>query len=330
MASAYIFTIREESKKEQRGPLPQDKRVSCQGLTSPITGKEYGSGDTAARLKANASMRGGAMSKKPVMTQEEVQQYVDSYSDFSFEVKTLSLLAASGFSCSHSGTYTDPVTGKTREYDIRATKVDNAPGIGYYELQLPVECKNFKPQSPLVVHRLPRRREESTHDLVVNTGKNRGRVTVPPPFSLYQKGNLTGKSVDQLRRNGGAISGSDSEVFDKVSQALCSAHEMVQVAASGHGNFIVSSVIPILVIPEGSLWVIDYDENGNVVNGPEAVQQTAYYCGKTWSYPGQPLSAYSLSHLEIVTIDYLQEFVRCLYVDQDDLIDLLKKELLLA
>lgn len=274
------------------------------------------------------------MSKKSVndapFTQEEVQQYVQTYSDFSFEVKTLSLLCASSFNCSHSGTYTDPVTGKTREYDIRATKIDIAQGIGFYELQLPVECKNIKPNSPLVVHRLPRRREESTHDLVINTGNSRGRLTVPPPFSLYQKGNLAGKSVDQLRRNDLKIYGSDAEVFDKVSQALCSAYEMVQVAASGHGNFIVSSVIPILVIPTGTLWIIDYDENGNVVHGPEPVQQTSYYCGKTWSYPGQLLSAYSISHLEIVTIDYLQEFVRYLYVDRYDLTDLLKKESLLV
>lgn len=274
------------------------------------------------------------MSKKPVneapFTQGEVQQYVDNFSDFSFEVKTLALLCATGFSCSHSGTYTDPITGKTREYDIRATKIENAPGIGFYELQLPVECKNIKSYSPLVVHRLPRRREESTHDLVINTGKSRGRVNVPPPFSLYRNGNLTGKSIDQLRRNDLRIYGSDSEVFDKVSQALCSAHEMIQVAASGHGNFIVSSVIPILVIPTGTLWVIDYDENGNVVNGPEAVQQTSYYCGKTWSYPGQLLSSYSISHFEIVTIDFLQEFVRCLYVDRYDLTDLLKKESLIV
>lgn len=83
-------------------------------------------------------------------------------------------------------------------------------------------------------------------------------------------------------------------------------------------------------MPIGSLWVIDYDENGNVVNGPEAVQHTAYYCGKTWSYPGQLLSSYSLSHLEIVTIDHLQEFVSGLCLDKYDLADLLKKEALLG
>lgn len=274
------------------------------------------------------------MSKKQVndapFTGEEVQQYIDNYSDFSFEVKTLALLCASGFNCSHSGTYTDPVTGKTREYDIRATKTVGVPNIGFYELQLPVECKNIKPFSPLVVHRLPRRREESTHDLVINTGKSRGRLSVPSPFSLYQKGSLTGKSVDQLRRSDLRIYGSDSEVFDKVSQSLSSAHEMIQTTAGGHGNFIVSSVIPILVIPTGTLWVVDYDENGNVIKGPETVQQTSYYCGKTWSYPRQLLSAYSITHLEIVTIDYLPEFVGYLYIDKYELMDLLKKESLLV
>lgn len=266
------------------------------------------------------------INEEPI-TQEEVQQYLENYSDFSFEVKTLALLSGSGFSCSHSGTYIDPNTGKTREYDIRAIKIEAAQGIGYYELQLPVECKNLKPYSPLVVHRLPRRREESTHDLVVNTGMSRGRVTVTPQFSMYKKGSHTGKAVDQLKRNGqGSINGSDSEVFDKVSQALSSAHEMVQRAASGHGSFIVSSVVPILVVPTGSLWVIDYDDNGNVVNGPQAVPQTAYYCGKILNHHSGAITHYALSHLEIVTIDYLEEFVRCLQLDRDDLADLLKKE----
>lgn len=260
---------------------------------------------------------------------EEVTQYLENYSDFSFEVKTLSLLNASGFTCSHSGTYTDPITGKTREYDIRASKVVEIWPNVYYDLQLPLECKNIKPYSPLVVHRLPRRREEATHDLIINTGNSRGKLRMPPSVSLYTKGQQTGKSADQLKRNDTKILGSDSEVFDKVSQALSSAYDIIQSAVVGAGAYRVASVIPILVVPTGTLWVIDYDENGKVVDGPKAVEQTSYYCGKTWNFEGQLMNCYTLTHLEIVTFDFLQEFLRLLIVDRHDLAAFLTTENLL-
>jgi len=253
------------------------------------------------------------MTKKHVndaaFTKEEVEQYLSSYSDFAFEVKVLSLLSSSGFECYHSGTYTDPVTKKTREYDIRALKLIEVRNVGNFQLLLPVECKNIKPYSPLVVHRLPRTVEEACHDLIINKGSRRLPVTVPASHSLYQMDTMTGKSVDQLRRSDQRISGSDSDVFDKISQALASAADLVHGAATGVACPVISAVIPILVVPSNTLWVIDYDKHGNVVEGPVSAKHTSYYCDKVL-FLGQHVSRpYCVSHLEIVTIDHLQEFL---------------------
>ncbi|SNB45699.1 hypothetical protein [Geobacter sp. DSM 9736] len=277
--------------------------------------------------------------KDAPLTREEVQQYLESYSDFSFEVKVLSTLTAQGFDCSHSRVYSDPITAKTRQYDIRAARFTPTSDSVFHELLLPVECKNIRPEYPLVVHCLPRRREEATHDVVVTVnGKRRGTITVPPQFSWYRERTLTGKAIDQLRRKEvdkktpPVITGSDAEVFDKVTQALSSAYGVIENAGKNMGGLklLVSSVVPILVIPSGTLWKLSYDDTGKVCEGPECVQQVSYYCGKTWSFAGDLVSKYNISHLEIVTFDYLADFLKLLYLDRDDLIDLLTKEGFLA
>jgi hypothetical protein len=54
------------------------------------------------------------------ITEKDLDEYLNSESDFAFEMSVLSLLRQMHFTCSHSGTYEDPVTGKIRQYDLRA------------------------------------------------------------------------------------------------------------------------------------------------------------------------------------------------------------------
>lgn len=71
--------------------------------------------------------------------QLDLIEYLDGYSDFSFELTVLKMLREHDVDCDHGGHYVDPVTNKSREFDIRATKT-----INKYRVRMSVECKNIR------------------------------------------------------------------------------------------------------------------------------------------------------------------------------------------
>lgn len=81
--------------------------------------------------------------KKDRITQADMEEFVRSNSDFGFEMKVVKALRLEGFSCSHSGTYRDPITDKVRQYDIRAQK-----DRGDLTVAIAVECKNLRSNNP--------------------------------------------------------------------------------------------------------------------------------------------------------------------------------------
>ena len=128
------------------------------------------------------------------------------------------------------------------------------------------------------------------------------------------------------------ISGSDSEVFDKISQALSSAFDIIKFAGNGFvgkEGFHVAAVVPLLVVPAGTLWTIKYDNNGNLFEEPTPVPRVSYYCGKTWDFRMDFVSEYTLTHLEIVTSDHFSDFLKTFWFEEEDLEGLLiSKDLL--
>jgi len=60
--------------------------------------------------------------KTDSIKKDDLVEYLDSCSDFSFELSVLKMLRESDVDCEHGGLYEDPVTGKSREFDIRAIK----------------------------------------------------------------------------------------------------------------------------------------------------------------------------------------------------------------
>ncbi|MEO0928985.1 MAG: hypothetical protein AAFY63_24400, partial [Cyanobacteria bacterium J06643_13] len=52
---------------------------------------------------------------------EEINQWLDSQSDFSLEMRVFSHLLSLDFHAEHGGTYSDPVTDKPRQFDIRCS-----------------------------------------------------------------------------------------------------------------------------------------------------------------------------------------------------------------
>jgi hypothetical protein len=89
----------------------------------------------------------------------------------------------------------------------------------------------------------------------------------------------------------------------------------------------VSIVKPILVVPDGTLWQVVYDVDGNVVAGPEQVAYIPYYYGKSWSYSDRNgKKNYTISHLDIVTLSQLEAHVHAVMgFEAEDLVDHLRR-----
>jgi hypothetical protein len=68
-------------------------------------------------------------------------------------------------------------------------------------------------------------------------------------------------------------------------------------------------IVPVLVVPEGMLWQVNYDAAGAITIPPTKVQHSNVFLDSSWearSPYGDELT-YRLSHLEIVTFDGLND-----------------------
>jgi hypothetical protein len=258
------------------------------------------------------------LSPTPI-AQHDIEEYLNNYSDFSFELRVLKALVDLGLQCQHGGTYEDPITGKSREFDIRALLQD-----GFIRVHLSVECKNLQENYPLVVHCLERTANEAYNSII---------HTFEPPFdrdllipslepgisiktsknTLYPQREYVAKSSDQVGRNNasGTIEATDGGVFDRISQAINSAKDLISDAyyldASKQDYF--SLIAPVLVVPDGMLWQVKYSDDGTVLGSATRVNHVSYFIGKEWTSGGIPSLDYSLSHLEIVSFSQIPHFI---------------------
>ncbi len=178
------------------------------------------------------------------ITQSDVKEYLGNYSDFSFELRVLKEFVTLGLDCLHGGTYEDPLTKKSREFDIRAL-LEN----GWFRIHLSIECKNLHEYFPLIVHCTKRKFNESYNELIYTYKEKAsymklGAISLPIPgipgisksirverFSLYPTDDFVAKSTDQIgRKDTGEISTNDLDVFDKISQAINSAVDLISEA----------------------------------------------------------------------------------------------------
>lgn len=243
------------------------------------------------------------------ITETDIEEYLSAHSDFSFELRVLEELNNKGLQCLHSGTYEDPITGKSREFDIRAVLAWESKRI-----HLSVECKNIQKSFPLVLHCMKRKKRESFHELVYVFEPKRSRgldflaefsrvVRRQPSDGLYPIGQYVAKSADQVgRRPNGEILATDGGVFEKISQAINSAEGLISQAHYLETDCPVHTLIcPVLVVPDGTLWQVKYDDNGSRLGPAEQVEQVPYFVGKEWTVGDLHRITYTLSHLEIVT-----------------------------
>lgn len=268
----------------------------------------------------------GKQIRKDPIRATDLMEFLVTASDFDFELRVLRMLRQHGLECRHGGHYEDPITKKSRQFDLRAMKTSSARAYTN-RIRLAVECKNIGDNFPVLVLCTPRHDSESFHDVVVVTDpklssgdisafhSRAGAYRMRSQHSIYKVGNMVGKSTVQVGRSiDGGFTSNDSEVFEKWSQCLSSATDLVDEMYWDGKNeknaHFISTVIPIVVIPDGRLWVVEYASDGNRCSDPIQSDRCPCFVGKEYEVGNKMASTWmSISHIEIMTFSGLDSFV---------------------
>ncbi|MFZ1219414.1 MAG: hypothetical protein WAO00_08975 [Chthoniobacterales bacterium] len=237
----------------------------------------------------------------------------------------------------HGGGYRDPQTHKTREFDFRWV-------FRRYEtaLSFAIECKNVSVDSPVVISGSNRAKREATHDLVESrTGglfqTATGQVyldvaaagvirNVAVDESIYPSEGFVGRNILQLKpgkKTGSYTSARDSDLYEKWFQALSSAFDLVTVAmryANHDQKHLFTLILPIVVLPNNTLWRAHYSEDGELMSDPEKVDECELFVGRP-IVPTVELGdfeePYTFSHLHFFTTDGFTAFLLKATQDHD-------------
>jgi hypothetical protein len=266
------------------------------------------------------------------INKSDLEEFLKTTPDFVFELRCLELLNDLGLKTDHGSSYVDPITSKFRQYDIRTHTVRDGR---LFEIRLAIECKNLRPECPLLVYCVPRTFDEGFHELIVslrsrilrqvgNLIYNIGSkmLSIPEAHGPYPKNQPVGKCLVQVRRGKNGLEGADTEIYDKYSQALTSLHDLVvQATAAGLGRnqqAVVTLCLPILVVPEQTLWQVTFSDGGKQIGEPKPTDRCSFFVGRTYSVLGDsPSFSFTASHLEFVTPTGLKRLVEELSDDRD-------------
>lgn len=279
--------------------------------------------------------------KQDPVGSETLQAYLNEASDFAFELAVLRLLNEKGVICDHGGQYEDPATKKFREFDIRFRHTK-----GQITVSAAVECKSIGANFPLLVSTVPRKPEEAFHEIFIHSREVEARrsgqfggvvtSTVPSgpipgvkvrPSCLYPAGLQVGKSTAQVGKKevGGEIVANDAEFFEKWTQALQSLDDLIDEIGSKvfihkvwDGNLHYALALPIVVVPDGTLWSVGYDDFGTCTNEPFSTDRVSILVRR--SIGGFAMSPeLNVSHLEVMTKTGLSNFVDEFLADAEKL-----------
>jgi hypothetical protein len=256
--------------------------------------------------------------KPSALPQEDIEKYLQENEDFAFEMSCVANLVNLGLEVEHGGTYSDPVTNLKRQFDIRA----------YYEyadraqIAFAIECKNLKANFPLVVSRVPRTRDEAFHEIfcpaesrgVISAGHGPlGRAKrIDSTGSFYVINQPVGKSTIQIGRlENDQFYANDSEVYEKWAQAVASACGLLKWSAELLAGAVSDgvAVVPILVVPNGTLWVADYTAEGISAGKPQIADECEFYLGYEVLDESNH-NKFTFSHLHFVTVSGLEKLIK--------------------
>jgi hypothetical protein len=273
-----------------------------------------------------------------MITAQDVRRVIESGDDFGHELRVRRVLRGhTQGQLRHGGTYLDPVTNKPRQYDLR-WHLFHPAGFG---VNLAVECKNSSADTPVVVSGLKRTNRESFHHLVESrmggtflVGKFRavydvrsmGVVRRRQVSELYPSESLVGKSIVRIDRSEAGkapntviryVALKDHEIYDRWSQALASAKDLVLEARHYADHYklphLFTIVLPLVVLPNRALWSAEYNENGKLVDQPSEIDQCELFVAREIEVPAefaqQPSSVFNFSHIHFFTINGFADFL---------------------
>lgn len=263
-------------------------------------------------------MKAAATPERAALTAADVRLFVEANDDFGFEMKVAaeirSTLAVDVF---HGATYADPVTAKPRQFDLRFRVREDRK-----TLYFAVECKNVDLASPVVICGREAEGKENFHDILVSRGSGPSiQASIQKAGGcLYHTGQFVGKSVLKPDLKGRS---NDSEIYDRWSQALASAHDLVLEAASQPAGIHAchfGAVFPWVVVPDGALWRVNYNGSGQLTEDPQPADHCRYFVGHHYAIEGMSEKV-CLSHIEFITFKGLQRRLgelRSIASDWDD------------
>lgn len=257
------------------------------------------------------------------ITAQHLAEFVKTESDFHFEMATVNLFSKLLGAVQHGGSYDDPVTKKHRQFDIRAIlSHENV------HLKIAAECKNLKKTFPLLVSRVPRMPKESFYEVLCTFAEKKEEkhvlgIKIPslPDFHRfntsqvkknclrYKSAEFVGKSSNQVGIKGDDFLTGDSEVYDKWSQAISSAYDLLENSREDYrlsnSESACTVVIPMLVVPDETLWIVDYKPSGELIGQPELADSATIFLDKSIGSGAGPWL--TLSHLELYTLTGLEK-----------------------
>lgn len=235
---------------------------------------------------------------------ESISSYLDAHDDFDLELFAQRELTLNGWSSHQGGTYKDGVTGKYRQYDVRAIK--NFAMDTY--ISMAVECKSLSPENPLIISRVPRPDYDCYHHVTECTDYDDLPETVTflvkkaqNHLSVYAPGEMVGKATSQLRweKGGDKLISSDNETYEKWSQAIASAADsLTDVRTFSGGGLARTFWMPILLVSNETLWVVDYDKEGRR-SAPRREDSATLFVGREYSVA--PAITVDFTHLHVYT-----------------------------
>lgn len=263
------------------------------------------------------------------ITDADIEEYLRTRSDFELELFVYRTLRESGCAASHGGTYIDPLSGKARQYDVRALFEiyrGNA-SLPKCRVAMAIECKSLSPEAPLLVSQVPRAPQDSHHDLLHSwprqkQGQTLAGVLKQEPSRLYQLDQRAGKRTAQVSRSNNGFKDDDRDPYEKWSQALASAADLVKAAAAAasDGQQALSLILPVLVVADGTLWVANYSEDGARVGVARAVDDVELFVDREYTWhtaaDNYPAMIYRVYYLHIYTRTGFSHFVQQLSRDE--------------
>lgn len=269
-----------------------------------------------------------------------IRGLVSESDDFAFEMRILRSLRENAgrdlySRVHHGGMYSDPIRGEPRQFDL-LFEIERPP----LSVRLAIECKNVFNLSPVVVCGCDRIAREARHDIVVwgrgvlerkeITRTGGVSVTIPVKNSaVFPKAEFVGKSVGKLRPpKGPAKSGAlndgyaltnDSELYDPWSQAVAHAATIAKSAAGRPREPVGGSVanptfticLPVVVVPDQTLWAVKYGESGEMEGEPTPVKQCDIYRDQRFTLVEQRefFQTFDVSHFRFCTERGLADLV---------------------